>query len=55
VYPTVIDAYAIARVLGVSVEYLITGSDKQNKRRASKIEKACTFLHNAEKTLDRIV
>jgi transcriptional regulator with XRE-family HTH domain len=55
IYPTVVDGYAIARVLGVSLEYLIIGSDKQNKRRASKIEKACAFLHNAEKTLDRIV
>ncbi|AEF80586.1 helix-turn-helix domain-containing protein [Leadbettera azotonutricia] len=55
IYPTVIDGYVIARVLGVSVEYLITGSDKQSERCSSKIGKACSLLQQAEKTLGKIV
>ena len=35
-YPTVIEAYKIAQALGVSVEYLVTGSDTNPAERELK-------------------
>jgi transcriptional regulator with XRE-family HTH domain len=54
IFPTLYHGYIIARVLGVSVEYLMLGMDEEGKRREAKLEKARTLLQDAEKALDRI-
>jgi len=51
-YPTIIDGYCLARFLGVSVEYLITGHEKQTKK---QIEITRTLLKKAEEKLNRII
>ena len=50
-FPTVIGGYIIARVLGVSVEYLITGKERATKR---DIENIRALLHRAEESLRKI-
>ena len=50
-YPTIIDGYHLARFLGVSVEYLVTGKEKDSK---IKIDSARTLLKEADNNLRRI-
>jgi len=50
-YPTIIDGYLLARFLGVSVEYLVTGKEKDTK---NKINSARYLLKEADDSLGRI-
>ena len=50
-FPTVIEGYRIARVLGVSVEYLITGENLHAKRLVSS---ARPLMRHAEKERVRV-
>jgi transcriptional regulator with XRE-family HTH domain len=50
-YPCVITGYYLARFLGVSVEYLVTGKEGQTKR---QIDNVCMLLKGAEKKLEKI-
>ena len=50
-YPTIIDGYHLARFLGVSVEYLVTGREKDTK---IKIDSARTLLKEADNNLRKI-
>jgi transcriptional regulator with XRE-family HTH domain len=55
IYPTIFEGYVIARVLGVSVEYLMSGRDKQSKKTGARIEKVQTLLCHTNETLERII
>jgi hypothetical protein len=50
IYPAAIDGYRIAKILNVSVEYLITGIDDNKQKQINKIsillEKAGAKLKN---------
>ena len=50
-YPTVIDGYLLARFLGVTVEYLVTGREGKQKK---QIEKACSLLNKVDTMLSEI-
>ena len=50
-YPTIVDGYLLARFLGVSVEYLVTGKEKDTK---NKIDAARSFLQKADRNLEKI-
>jgi len=50
-FPTVIDGFLMAKKLGVSVEYLVTG--KENATR-TEIENIRILLHRAEEKLGKI-
>ena len=50
-YPTVIDGYILARLLGVTVEYLVTGREGKQKK---QIEKARSLLNKADQVLREI-
>lgn len=50
-FPTVIGGHIIASVLGVSVEYLVTGKEKATKK---DIENIRVLLHKAEERLGKI-
>ena len=50
-YPTIVDGYQLARFLGVSVEYLVTGKEKETK---IKIDSARILLQEAENNLRKI-
>jgi transcriptional regulator with XRE-family HTH domain len=52
IYPTIIDGYYIARFLGVTVEYLVTGQEGTAK---AHIEKARSLLMGADKELGKIL
>jgi transcriptional regulator with XRE-family HTH domain len=54
IYPTVLDAYNIARVLGVSVEYLLTGKDRQAERNEKRVKIVRDLLDQAKEKLDKI-
>ena len=47
-YPSIVDGFYLARFLGVSVEYLVTGKETRSKKR---IDAIYTFLQKAEKNL----
>ena len=50
-FPTIIDGYLLARFLGVSVEYLVTGKEKDTK---NKINSARSLLKEADNNLEKI-
>ena len=50
-YPTIIDGYLLARFLGVSVDYLVTGKEKDTK---IKINSARSLLKEADSNLGKI-
>ena len=50
-YPTVLGGYALARFLGVTVEYMVTGRDADAKRQT---ETARTMLKEADEKLKSI-
>ena len=50
-FPTVIGGFAIAKVLGVSVEYLVTGKERATKK---DVEKIRLLLHKAEEKLEKL-
>ena len=50
-FPTVIDGYLIAKFLGVSVEYLVTGKETATKK---EVEDIRHLLHRAEEKLWKI-
>jgi transcriptional regulator with XRE-family HTH domain len=54
VSPTVTEAYHIARVLGVSVEYLLTGKNKRAEKIESRIQSAESLLDQARTRLENI-
>jgi transcriptional regulator with XRE-family HTH domain len=55
VWPTVFDAYRIARVLGVSLEYLLTGKNEEEKEIESRIENVRSLLEKASMGLKGII
>jgi transcriptional regulator with XRE-family HTH domain len=55
IWPTVIDGCYIARVLGVSVEYLAGGRKRRRSTPASQIDNVRLLLQRAEQKLDKIV
>jgi len=50
-YPTIIDGYRLAHFLGVSVEYLVTGKEKDTK---NKIDSARSLLKEVDNNLRKI-
>lgn len=50
-FPTVIEEYRIARALGVSVEYLITGEKHPTHKKAEYVR---SLLHKAEERLVKV-
>jgi len=50
-FPTVIGGFMIARKLGVSVEYLVTGKERTGKKELEKIQH---LLHRANEKLGRM-
>ena len=50
-FPTVIGGFMIARKLGVSVEYLVTGKERTGKK---ELEKVQNLLHRANEKLGRM-
>ena len=50
-FPTVIGGYSIAKFLGVSLDYLITGEEKTS---AKEIDSALVLLRQAEGRLEKI-
>jgi transcriptional regulator with XRE-family HTH domain len=54
VSPTVTEAYHLAKVLGVTVEYLLTGKNKRVKNIESRIDSAESLLEQAKTKLDKI-
>ena len=50
-FPTIVDGYNLARFLGVSVEYLVTGKEKDTK---IKIDSARYLLKEADNKLKKI-
>ena len=50
-YPTIVDGYHLARFLGVSVDYLVTGHERKTQK---QIDTARTLLKKADENLDRI-
>ncbi|GHU66271.1 hypothetical protein FACS189447_06800 [Spirochaetia bacterium] len=55
VWPTVRDAYYLAKVLGVSLEYLMTGKEKHEEGIESKIKNIRSLLDKASLGLDEII
>jgi transcriptional regulator with XRE-family HTH domain len=55
VWPTVFDAFRIARVLGVSLEYLMIGKDKQGEEIETRIKNVRSLLDKAGTGLDEII
>jgi transcriptional regulator with XRE-family HTH domain len=55
IYPPLTDAYTIAHVLGVTIDYLVAGKDTAGKKTAAQLENAKKALKHAEETLDKIV
>ena len=50
-FPAIVDGYRLARFLGVSVEYLVTGKEKDTK---TKIDSARSLLKEADNNLRKI-
>ena len=50
-FPTIIEGYRIAKVFGVTVEYLITG---EKHPVPSKTEQSRSLLHRAEAKLENV-
>ena len=50
-FPTVIGGYMIAKKLGVSVEYLVTGKERPGKKELERIQ---NLLHRANEKLEKI-
>jgi transcriptional regulator with XRE-family HTH domain len=55
IFPPVIDAYNIAHMLGVSVDYLVAGRDMKEQRTEANIEGVKNLLHYAEARLDKMM
>jgi transcriptional regulator with XRE-family HTH domain len=55
VWPTVFDAFRIARVLGVSLEYLMIGKDIQEEEIETRIKNVRSLLEKASMGLDEII
>ncbi|AEF82426.1 helix-turn-helix domain-containing protein [Leadbettera azotonutricia] len=53
VSPTVTEAYRLAKVLGVTVEYLMSGKDRRIKDIESRIKSAESLLEQAKLKLDQ--
>ncbi|AEF82344.1 helix-turn-helix domain-containing protein [Leadbettera azotonutricia] len=53
-YPSVYDGYNIARALGVSIEYLMTGKEKHEKPGNTELENIRLLLHKVEDRLDKM-
>jgi transcriptional regulator with XRE-family HTH domain len=51
-YPTIVDGYLLARFLGVSMEYLVSGKEGDSKK---KIEKVRSLLGEADRKLQKIL
>ena len=50
-YPTILGGYALARFLGVTVEYLVTGKEREAKK---QIETVRSVLKEADEKLKKI-
>ena len=50
-YPTIADGYVIAKFLGVSIEYLLTGKENISETKVNSIRK---MLKQAEERLGKI-
>jgi DNA-binding XRE family transcriptional regulator len=50
ILPTVVDAYFIARFLGVTVEYLVTGTERKANKQIKKVR---SLLSRADRELER--
>ena len=50
-YPTIVDGFFLARFLGVSVEYLVTGKDRRGKDRIDTVR---SLLKEADHNLLKI-
>ncbi|AEF82830.1 helix-turn-helix domain-containing protein [Leadbettera azotonutricia] len=55
VFPTVLGAYYIARVLGVSVEYLMAGKNKHEEEIESQLKNIRALLDKASSGLDELI
>jgi transcriptional regulator with XRE-family HTH domain len=54
IFPTVIDAYYIARSLGVSLDYLAAGKEKKENKNKKRIENISLLLNKAKAELQKI-
>ncbi|MDR0876502.1 MAG: helix-turn-helix domain-containing protein [Treponema sp.] len=54
IYPTVIDAYYLAKALGISLDYLVTGKNKAEKNNEKRIENVNSLLDRAKTELGKI-
>ena len=50
-YPTILSGYELARFLGVSVEYLVTGNEREGKK---QIETVRSVLKELDEELGKI-
>jgi transcriptional regulator with XRE-family HTH domain len=55
IYPTVLGAYYLSRVLGVSIDYLVAGKDKEEEKIESRVKKVRSLLDQASSGLDEII
>jgi transcriptional regulator with XRE-family HTH domain len=55
IYPTISDAYLLARTLGVSMEYLLTGKDKHETEINSRLKIIHSLLGKFSQRLDKIM
>jgi transcriptional regulator with XRE-family HTH domain len=53
-YPSVLDLYSIAKALGVSMEFLLTGKDEQRKGTLKQVKTDDSLLEKAREEVQKI-
>jgi transcriptional regulator with XRE-family HTH domain len=54
IYPTISDAYSLAKTLGVSMEYLLTGKDTHEAQLNTRMKLIYSVLNKVTHPLDKI-
>jgi transcriptional regulator with XRE-family HTH domain len=55
IYPSIIDTYHLAKVLGVSIEYLMVGKDIHEKEIETRLKNIRQLLDKASSGLDDLI